>query len=604
MSRETSRKKPAAKAFDDAAVLVNAHPIFGRLRGRLTWSRYSEGPVPPDGWLLVERQETVHVHPKRLARPEEWAQLMARAMLVHAMGLWRRDRGDWPRWSAACDVVTARFVQGIKFGLPPNGMSLPAGLPLWDEERWYRQFCEEGVPDWAHALSLGGPSEPTMDPPSRWREHHSTWSVPWEDDLAAGIAESVRQAVEVAAGIRSELGAEPDDARRGKLSKKTRWARDWFISSYPLLGSMVAAFEFVEDTEICRRENILVAAVDELSRTVYLNPAAQLSEEELRFVIAHEVLHVALRHDARRRGRDFFLWNVACDFVINDWLIQMRVGEPPSLGLLHDDELRGLSAEEVYDRMVNDLRRYRKLLTLAGRQGDMLRRRIVESAPYFTDLDAFCREQLGKGLLLHQQQGRGLLPAGLLEEINAVLQPPIGWEVRLARWFDHNFPPVETVRRWTQLSRRQSATPDIPRPRVVPDPEKREGRTFGVVLDTSASMDRQTLAKALGAIASFAEAKEVPVVRVVCCDAAPYDLGWMPAGDIAGRVQIRGRGGTVLQPAINLLENASDFPPDGPLLIITDGDCEPLRVHREHAFLLPPGRRLAFPHRGELFEMS
>lgn len=88
-----------------------------------------------------------------------------------------------------------------------------------------------------------------------------------------------------------------------------------------------------------------------------------------------------------------------------------------------------------------------------------------------------------------------------MEEINDVPQAPIPWEVELARWFDHHFPPLETRRTWSRLSRRQSSTPAIPRPARAVDPEHRQGRTFGVVLDTSGSMDRRTLAKALGAIA-------------------------------------------------------------------------------------------------------
>ena len=367
---------------------------------------------------------------------------------------------------------------------------------------------------------------------------------------------------------------------------------------------MVAAFEILEDAELCRREEVMVAAVDETLRTIYLNPAAGLSEQETRFVLAHEILHVALRHMDRQPGRDHYLWNVACDYVINDWLIQMQVGSAPALGLLHDLALRGLSAEEVYDRIVVDLRRMRKLQTLAGQQGDMLQRRLRTDRVPFTDLDAFYKEQLGKGLMLHESQGRGLLPAGLLEEIRALLQPPIPWEVELARWFDHHFPPIETRRTYARLSRRQSATPDIPRPHVGPDSRWRDGRTFGVVLDTSGSMDKHTLAKALGSIASYAEAKEVPAVRVVCCDAAPYDLGYLPAQDIAHRVQIQGRGGTVLQPAINLLENSADFPKEGPLLIITDADCDHLDVRRPHAYLLAPGRRLPFTPRGDVFTMN
>lgn len=64
---------------------------------------------------------------------------------------------------------------------------------------------------------------------------------------------------------------------------------------------------------------------------------------------------------------------------------------------------------------------------------------------------------------------------------------------------------------------------------------------------------------------------------------------------------MRGRGGTVLQPGIDLLEGADDFPAAGPLLVITDGQCEPLRIRREHAFLLPNGSRLPFRPRGPVF---
>jgi hypothetical protein len=51
----------------------------------------------------------------------------------------------------------------------------------------------------------------------------------------------------------------------------------------------------------------------------------------------------------------------------------------------------------------------------------------------------------------------------------------------------------------------------------------------------------------------------VPAARVVFGDASAYDAGYLAVDQIAGRV--RGRGGTVLQPAIDLLERAVDFPP-------------------------------------------
>jgi predicted metal-dependent peptidase len=357
-----------------------------------------------------------------------------------------------------------------------------------------------------------------------------------------------------------------------------------------LLGALAAAFDIVEDPAVCGRMQISVAAVSEYSKEIYVNPGAGLNESECRFVIAHELLHVSLRHSVRCRGRDPYLWNVACDYVINEWLAEMRIGSIPQIGVLLDSDLKGLSAEAIYDRIVTDLRRFRRLGTFRGiGLGDILD---APSAGWWlssegTDLDAFYRSCLAQGLLYHHDRGRGLLPAGLVEEIRALSQPAIPWEVELARWFDDRFPPIERIRTYARPSRRQSSTPDIPRPRYVPVSTAQEGRTFGVVLDTSGSMDRALLGESLGAIASYCESREVPRARVVFCDAIAWDAGYMRPDEIAGKVTIRGRGGTVLQPGIDLLECADNFPKDGPILIVTDGFCDYFRTGREHAILLP-----------------
>ena len=177
--------------------------------------------------------------------------------------------------------------------------------------------------------------------------------------------------------------------------------------------------------------------------------------------------------------------------------------------------------------------------------------------------------------------------------------------MKLARWFDERFEPLEKRRTYARLSRRQSATPDIPRPSWRYEEAAQAGQTFGVLLDTSGSMDRSLLAAALGAIASYSAARDVHRVRVVFCDAAPYDQGYMEASDIAGSVKVRGRGGTVLQPGIELLDQASDFPREAPLLIITDCECDRLNLHgRDHAFLVPRGRSLPFPQKGPVFYLE
>jgi len=310
------------------------------------------------------------------------------------------------------------------------------------------------------------------------------------------------------------------------------------------------------------------------------------------------MLHAALRHGAR----DPYLFNIAADYVINGWLCEMQIGTMPE-GLLYDPELKDLSVEEVYDRIARDLRRMRRMSTLRGKGcGDILGGPLGSPRDY-VDLDEFYRRGLRQGLDLHQQQERGFLPGGLAEEIRALSHPPLQWDAQLARWFDEFVPRPEPVRTYARPSRRQAATPDILRAGRYFQPEEIARCTFGVVLNTSGSMDRTLLGKALGAIASYAEARDVPAARVVFCDAAPHDAGYLPVTEIAGRVRVHGRGGTVLQPGIDLLHRADDFPPGAPVLVITDGWCDVLRVRREHAYLIPQSARLPFTARGPVFRV-
>ena len=76
--------------------------------------------------------------------------------------------------------------------------------------------------------------------------------------------------------------------------------------------------------------------------------------------------------------------------------------------------------------------------------------------------------------------------------------PVIPWDAALAKWFDVQFPPLEKHRTYARPSRRQGATPDIPRPGYAYYEQDLESRTFGVVVDTSGSMSAKQIGMALG----------------------------------------------------------------------------------------------------------
>ena len=338
---------------------------------------------------------------------------------------------------------------------------------------------------------------------------------------------------------------------------------------------------------------------------IYLNPTAGLSFEEWKFVLAHEYLHAGLDHAGRCQGRDRYLWNIACDYVVNSWILEMDIGKMPERGIFYDASLEGMSAEAVYDMLVSKMRKIRKHATFRGYgKGDI----IYGGSLVFKDiksgirLDEFFRNALKEGLDYQLENQRGFLPAGLVEEIRALSVKPIPWDVELGILFSEWFQPLQKRRSFARASRRQGTTPDIPRPGYAFRDDDLHNRTFGVIVDTSGSMSIKQLGIALGAIASYAISRDVPAVRLVFCDAAAYDIGYVTPEDIAGRVEVRGRGGTALQPAVAMLEKEMDFPKDAPILIITDGGIEnDLSVRRKHAYLLPKGRKLPFKPKGRTF---
>ncbi|MGW6624622.1 DUF2201 family putative metallopeptidase [Nocardia sp. NPDC055002] len=144
--------------------------------------------------------------------------------------------------------------------------------------------------------------------------------------FARGIAAAARAALATAGGERTADGV---------LRHRTPWdsALGWFVSSFPLLGALAAGMTVVADAELARSWNISIAAVNAEAAEIYVNPLIGFGEERWRFVLAHEMLHAALRHGERADWRDHYLFNIACDYVVNGWLVEMKVGQMPE-GLL------------------------------------------------------------------------------------------------------------------------------------------------------------------------------------------------------------------------------------------------------------------------------
>jgi predicted metal-dependent peptidase len=119
-------------------------------------------------------------------------------------------------------------------------------------------------------------------------------------------------------------------------------ARTRLILERPFIGALVMHLPLVP-VAASRCETVATDA-----RALYYNPAyiAALTLAETQFVLAHEALHCALGHFARRNHRLRRPWDIACDHAVNLMLIED--GLKPPEGALANPDFRGLSAEEIY----------------------------------------------------------------------------------------------------------------------------------------------------------------------------------------------------------------------------------------------------------------
>lgn len=127
-----------------------------------------------------------------------------------------------------------------------------------------------------------------------------------------------------------------------EIENKLSAARTRLILDKPFLGALVLRLPLqAADPSWC-------ATTGTDARKFYYNPQyiEALRSDETQFVLAHEALHCALSHFARRGHRIKHRWDIACDYAINPILLDEGLTAPP--GSLMMREYKGMTAEEIY----------------------------------------------------------------------------------------------------------------------------------------------------------------------------------------------------------------------------------------------------------------
>jgi predicted metal-dependent peptidase len=358
------------------------------------------------------------------------------------------------------------------------------------------------------------------------------------------------------------------------------------------------------------------------SGRLVVNPAftERLKENDLIFVLAHELLHLALRTHDRARGSHHLEFNYAHDYIINDILrIELGVEGVPADGLDMPGANKRSAEEIVLEMRRNAADMPSKTSVFEGQEttigrvfgprgrggagaegdqradaGDVLdtqreKEMFPDDVAAQAEEAARIKEAASAGLAMARAVGalrglRGDAPGAVSQVVTAlrgIYRTP--WEVALQRWMESVAPGERT---FVRPSRRGADRDDV----VLPG-RRREGWMLNVIVDTSGSMAEE-IPRALGAIADFCDAVAVDQVRLLQCDVTVTSDELLSSTELA-EYQVTGYGGSDLTPAMERL--AAD-PQVRAAAIITDGEIEYPKEAMPYSVLwvLPPGRSAAF----------
>lgn len=261
--------------------------------------------------------------------------------------------------------------------------------------------------------------------------------------------------------------------------KKMLAAKTELMFSNPFFGALACQLVSIET------QDVPTAATD--GKALYYNPdfINGLKRDEAVFLEAHEIMHNALGHHVRRKGRDPEKWNVACDYAINGELVAANVGKMPDCGLINP-QYTGLSAEEIYNLLPDQDSGYGSAdpggcggVLDAAPEGD-------EAAMKKAAADMEVAVKQAAAIAVKNSQGD--MPASMQRLIDTLLKPVVDWRALLRRFIDDNSTCTDYA--WTRPNRRM-----LPLGMILPGQVPDGVSHVVIVVDTSESIDNTALSR-------------------------------------------------------------------------------------------------------------
>lgn len=258
-----------------------------------------------------------------------------------------------------------------------------------------------------------------------------------------------------------------------------------------------------------------------------------LSETHLRGVICHEILHCALKHPLRREERDPKRWNVAADYAINLLLREEFDFELPEPHL-YDPEYRGMSAEEIYNRLPT--------IQTMPQWGTVIDPKSGEGQPTPAELDS-------EWTVAVKQAAEAAKAVGAVPEcigrLVKMAEAKVNWREQLARFVAGRSMNDYNWRKPNPLFLYQDV--------IIPTLDAPHLGHLTVAIDTSGSIDTDALSQFVGELNAILSHASNEGVRVIYCDCEINQTDEFEDGDELSIDRIPGGGGTSFQPVMDAL---------------------------------------------------
>jgi predicted metal-dependent peptidase len=345
------------------------------------------------------------------------------------------------------------------------------------------------------------------------------------------------------------------------MEQHIRAARAQLVLQHPFLGALLLKLLMRADDR-CR--SIATDGVEIRYKPKFF---AELSLTDVQFHLMHQVLHCALGHPWRRGHRLAAVWDIACDYAVNQLLLDE--GFKPVSGMLVEERYRGLSAEEIYPLL--DFGESRA--PLDEHAWPLPYRLSAGSPPPLTispkavnemetpanrlPVDAESENDIAENWqanvthMAQRMRSKGRLSASLQRALDAALQPVLPWQALLARFLASHARDDYSFHR---ISRRGGDA-------LLPSLHSQQTNLV-IAIDNSGSISNAELNEFVGEIDALKSQVRAQVTLLACDVALHPACPWHFAASEAIHIpeQWSGGGGTRFTPIFNWVENQGQAP--------------------------------------------